>query len=32
VPLGGYKKGQQKEINKAKAYWLDHLSVKGGRK
>ena len=30
--LGGHKKGQQKDINKAKAYWLDHLSVKGGKK
>lgn len=30
--LGGYKKGQQKDITKAKEYWLDHLSLKGGRK
>src|SRR5271156_5100375 len=30
--LGGYKKGQQKDINKAKEYWLDHLSVKIGKK
>jgi putative addiction module killer protein len=30
--LGGHKKGQQKDINKAKEYWLDHLSVNGGRK
>lgn len=26
--LGGIKKGQQKDINKAKEYWLDHLSQK----
>ncbi len=30
--LGGYKKGQQRDINKAKEYWLDHLSIKGGKK
>lgn len=27
--LGGYKKGQQKDINKAKGYWRDHLSAQG---
>ncbi|HLB52301.1 MAG TPA: type II toxin-antitoxin system RelE/ParE family toxin [Chlamydiales bacterium] len=26
--LGGYKKSQQRDINKAKDYWLDHLSTK----
>ena len=30
--LGGYKKGQQRDVNKAKEYWLDHLSIKRGRK
>jgi putative addiction module killer protein len=28
--LGGYKKSQQRDINQAKRYWLDHLSLKGG--
>lgn len=29
---GGYKKGQQKDITKAKEYWRDHLSLKRGKK
>jgi putative addiction module killer protein len=28
---GGYKKSQQKDINKAKEYWKDHLSIKRGK-
>lgn len=28
--LGGYKNGQQKNINKAKEYWKDHFSLKKG--
>lgn len=30
--LGGYKKGQQRDINKAKEYWREHLSLKKGKK
>ncbi len=30
--LGGYKKGQQKDINKAKEYWQDHLSLRRDKK
>lgn len=30
--FGGSKKGQQRDIEKAKEYWLDHLSLRGGRK
>lgn len=30
--LGGCKKGQQKDINKSKEYWKDHLSTKRGKK
>lgn len=30
--FGGYKKAQQKDINKAKEYWLDHISLKRGKK
>jgi putative addiction module killer protein len=30
--LGGYKKCQQRDINKSKDYWLDHLSTKRGEK
>ena len=29
--FGGYKKQQQKDINKAKEYWKDHLSPKRGK-
>ncbi len=29
--LGGSKKGQQKDINKSKGYWKDHLSMRRGR-
>ncbi len=29
---GGYKKGQQKNIDKAKEYWRDHLSPKRDKK
>jgi len=29
--LGGSKKGQQKDINKSKEYWKDHLSMKRGK-
>ena len=29
--FGGYKKSQQKDINKAKEYWREHLSQKGGK-
>lgn len=28
---GGSKKSQQRDINKAKEYWLDHLSLKRGK-
>lgn len=28
---GGYKKGQQKDIDKAKEYWRDHLLQKRGK-
>ncbi len=28
---GGYKKSQQRDIDKAKKYWLDHLSINGGK-
>lgn len=28
---GGDKKSQKRDINRAKQYWLDHLSVKGGK-
>lgn len=28
---GGYKKGQQRDIDKAKEYWRDHLSPKRGK-
>lgn len=27
--FGGCKKSQQKDINQAKKYWLEHLSLKG---
>lgn len=30
--LGGYKKGQQKDIDKAKEYWHEYLSLKRGKK
>ncbi len=30
--FGGYKKGQQRDINKAIEYWRDHLSPKRGKK
>jgi putative addiction module killer protein len=30
--FGGNKKGQQKDIDKAKEYWRDHLSLKRGKK
>ena len=30
--FGGYKKGQQRSIDKAKEYWRDHLSPKRGKK
>ncbi len=30
--LGGNKKGQQKDIDKAKSYWQEHLSLKRGKK
>jgi putative addiction module killer protein len=30
--LGGYKKSQQKDINKAKEYWNEHLSLKRVKK
>lgn len=30
--FGGNKKAQQKDINKTKEYWCDHLSTKRGRK
>ena len=29
--FGGYKKSQQRDINQAKKYWLEHLSLKGGK-
>lgn len=29
--LGGSKKGQQRDINKSKKYWKDHLLMKGGK-
>ncbi len=29
--LGGSKKGQQKDIVRAKKYWQDHLSLKRGK-
>jgi putative component of toxin-antitoxin plasmid stabilization module len=29
--LGGYKKGQQKDIIKAKEYWREYLSPKRGK-
>ena len=29
--LGGYKKGQQKNIDKAKEYWREYLSLKKGK-
>jgi putative addiction module killer protein len=32
VLFGGNKKGQQKDIEKAKEYWRDHLSLKRGKK
>lgn len=28
---GGYKKGQQKDIDKAKKYWQDYLALKRGK-
>jgi len=28
---GGYKKSQQRDIHKAKKYWLDHLTMEEGR-
>lgn len=30
--LGGYKKGQQRDIDKAIGYWRGHLSLKRGKK
>ncbi len=30
--LGGSKKRQQKDINKSKEYWKDHLLIKRGKK
>lgn len=30
--LGGSKKGQQRDINKSKEYWQDHLLMKRGKK
>lgn len=30
--LGGSKKGQQRDINKSKEYWKDHLLMKRGKK
>lgn len=30
--LGGSKKGQQRDINKSKEYWKDHLLIKKGKK
>ncbi len=30
--FGGNKKGQQKDIDKAKEYWREHLSLKRGKK
>ena len=30
--LGGSKKGQQRDINKSKEYWKDHLLAKRGKK
>jgi putative addiction module killer protein len=30
--LGGSKKRQQRDINKSKEYWKDHLLTKGGKK
>lgn len=30
--IGGSKKGQQKDINKSKEYWKDHLLMKRGKK
>lgn len=30
--FGGYKKGQQRDIDKSIEYWKDHLSVKRGKK
>lgn len=28
--FGGFKKSQQRDINHAKKYWLEYLSLKGG--
>lgn len=28
---GGYKKSQHRDIDKAKKYWSDYLSIKGGK-
>ena len=30
--LGGYKKGQQKNIDKAREYWREYISQKRGKK
>jgi len=30
--LGGYKKGQQKNIEKAKEYWREYFSLRKGKK
>lgn len=30
--LGGSKKGQEKDINKSKEYWKDHLLLRRGKK
>lgn len=30
--IGGSKKNQQKDINKAKEYWREYLSIKRGKK
>lgn len=30
--FGGNKKGQQRDIEKSKEYWRDHLSLKRGKK
>jgi hypothetical protein len=32
IRFGGHKKGQQKDIDKAQAYWREYLSLKRGKK
>jgi hypothetical protein len=32
IPQNGFKKGQQKNIDKAKKYWCEYLSSKRGKK